>query len=114
MDGSLLDVPIELTVLTDGTGEVAENEPVTNRFRRALRVKDGGLEYSGDRERGTLMLHETEGRRLLAGRISQIDGPPYALYLEEQRTTSASPGPARRSPAARYASPAASGRWRAA
>ncbi|HEX2501993.1 MAG TPA: hypothetical protein VHO73_11090 [Methylomirabilota bacterium] len=89
MDGTLLDVPFELTILTDLTCQVAENDPVTNRYRRAVRVKDGGLEYSGDRERGTLMLHEADGRRMLAGRISQVDGPPYAIYLEAQRTTSA-------------------------
>jgi hypothetical protein len=84
VEGSLLDVPFELTIVADGTCQVAENEPVTNRFRRAIRVKDGGLEYSGDRERGILALHETGGRRMLVGRVSQIDGPPYAVYLEAQ------------------------------
>jgi hypothetical protein len=35
------------------------------------------------------MLHEADGRRMLSGRISQIDGPPYAIYLEAQGATSA-------------------------
>lgn len=108
LDGWLLDVPIELTILADGNCEVAENEPVTNRFRRAVRVKDGGLEYSGDRERGTLTLHEAEGRRMLTGRVNQIDGPPYALYLEAQSAATAAPGPAPRSTPA--ASPATGAR----
>jgi hypothetical protein len=89
VDNTLLDVPFELKILEDGTCEVAENDPVTNRYRRAVRVKDGGVEYSGDRERGTLTLHESGGRRMLSGRISQIDGPPYAIYLEAQGATSA-------------------------
>ena len=89
MDNTLLDVPFELKILENGTCEVAENDPVTNRYRRAVRVKDRGLEYSGDRERGTLMLHEAGGRRALAGRISQIDGPPYDIYLEAQGAASA-------------------------
>ncbi|MGH7359864.1 MAG: hypothetical protein ACREJR_13715 [Candidatus Rokuibacteriota bacterium] len=85
VDESLLDVPFELTIVADGTCQVAENDPVTNRFRRVVRVKDGGLEYSGDRERGILTLHETEGRRMLVGRVNQTDGPPYVFYLEAQR-----------------------------
>jgi hypothetical protein len=89
MENTLLDVPFELKILENGTCEVAENDPVTNRYRRTVRVKDGGVEYSGDRERGTLTLHEAGGRRALAGRISQVDGPPYAIYLEAQGATAA-------------------------
>jgi hypothetical protein len=94
LDNAVLDVPFELTILADGACQVAENDPVTNRFRRAVRVKDGGLEYSGERERGTLRLHEGNGRRMLAGRIAQIDGPPYTIYLEARNPTAAAPGPA--------------------
>lgn len=102
LDGTLLDVPIEVTILADGTFQIAENEPVTNRFRRTVQVKDGGLDLSGDRDRGTLTLHEIGSRRMLAGRVSQPGGQPgttsstleYAIYLEAQAPKSASPSPA--------------------
>jgi hypothetical protein len=92
-DGSLLDVPIEVMILTDGTFQVAENEPVTNRFSRTVQVKDGGLDYSGGRDRGTLTLHESAAKRMLVGRVSQRDGQPYAIYLEAQPPASAASGP---------------------
>jgi hypothetical protein len=92
MEGSLLDVPFELTIAADGSCQAAENDPVTNRFHRTVRVKDGGLDYSGDRERGTLTLHEGRGRRMLAGTIAQTDGPSYAFYLEAQRASAAMRG----------------------
>jgi hypothetical protein len=89
MDGTLLDVPIEVTILADGTFQVAESEPVTNRFTRTLRVKDGGLDYSGGRDRGTLTYHEIAGRRMLLGQVSQTNGRSYAIYLEAQEPTRA-------------------------
>jgi hypothetical protein len=93
LDGALLDVPFEVTIGADGTCQVAENDPVTVRFRRSVRVKDGGLQYAGDRERGTLTLHEAQGRRALAGRVNQIDGPSYTIYLEAQSAASTTSGP---------------------
>lgn len=93
-DNTLLDVPIEATILADGTVQLAENEPVTNRFGRTVQVKDGGLDYSGGRERGTLTLHETAGRRMLVGRVSPIEGQPYAVYLEVQTPASVAARPA--------------------
>jgi hypothetical protein len=94
VDGSLVDVPIAATIVADGTISIAENEPVTNRFSRKVQVKDGGLEYSGERERGMLQLHELAGRRMLVGKITQIEGPSYAVYLEAQAPASAAAPPA--------------------
>jgi hypothetical protein len=88
-NNTLLDVPIMATIAEGGTISLAENEPVTNRFSRKVQVKDGGLEYSGDRERGILRLHELAGRRMLVGRITQVERPSYAVYLEAQAPASA-------------------------
>jgi hypothetical protein len=93
VDDTLLDVPFTATIVADGTVSLAENEPVTNRFSRKVQVKDGGLEFSGDRERGTLRLHELTGRRMLVGRITPIEGPSYAIYLEAQAPASAAVPP---------------------
>ncbi len=82
LDGSVLDVPLAATILADGTVYLAENDPVTNRLIRVIRVKDGSLEYSGGRDRGTFTLHEHAGTRMLVGRVSQPDGPSYLVYLE--------------------------------
>jgi hypothetical protein len=84
VDQTLLDVPIAATIAADGSISLAENEPVTNRFSRKVQVKDGGLEYSGERERGMLQLHELAGRRMLVGKITPIEGRSYAVYLEAQ------------------------------
>jgi hypothetical protein len=91
---TVLDVPFAATIAADGSISLAENEPVTNRFSRKVQVKDGGLEYSGDRERGMLQLHEQAGRRMLVGKITQIEGPSYVVYLEAQAPASAVAPPA--------------------
>jgi hypothetical protein len=93
VDDTLLDVPFTATVVADGTVSLAENEPVTNRFSRKVQVKDGGLEYSGDRERGILRLYELTGRRMLLGRVTPIEGRSYAVYLEAQAPVSAAAPP---------------------
>ena len=93
VDDTLLDIPVSATIVADGTISLSENEPVTNRFSRKVQVKDGGLEYSGDRERGTLRLHELTGRRMLVGRITPIEGRSYAVYLEAQAPASAAAPP---------------------
>src|SRR5262245_46273217 len=36
-------VPVEAAIREDGTVEFAENDPVTNRFRRSLSIRDGRL-----------------------------------------------------------------------
>jgi hypothetical protein len=82
MEASTLDVPIDVTIQANGALEVAENVPVTNRFGRTVEVKAGGLDYSGGRDRGSFSLYEVAGKRMLVGRVSQTDGPAYAVYLE--------------------------------
>lgn len=90
-DNTLIDVPIAVTVLTDGTFEFAENEPATNHFSRPFQVKGGALDYTGSRGRATLTLHEGGGKRMLVGHLVEADvrlGMPsspearYAIYLE--------------------------------
>jgi hypothetical protein len=93
VDQTRLDIPIEADIQPDGTVRIAENLPVTNRFSRTVQVKDGGLEYSGNRERGTLTLHEGAGKRMLVGRVSPPDGGAYAVYLEAQAPVPAAMGP---------------------
>jgi hypothetical protein len=83
-NASLLDIPIEVTILPDGKFQVAENVPVTNRFSGMVLVKNGGLEYSGNRDRGTLSLHEVAGRRMLVGQIAAPEGAAYSIYLQGQ------------------------------
>ena len=81
-DGTPFDVPIEVTILANGDFVVAENEPVTNRFSRRVQVRDGALDYSGGRDRGTLTFYESAGKRMLVGSVSVPDIPSYAIYLE--------------------------------
>jgi hypothetical protein len=96
-EGTLLDVPIAVTVLADGTFEFAENEPPTNRFSRPFQTKNGALEYTGSRGRATLTLHESGGKRMLAGDLVDADvrlgmsSPEsrFAVYLEPAVSTSA-------------------------
>src|SRR5262245_26099373 len=66
---SLLDIPIQATILADGSTTVAENDPVTHRFNRRILVKDGGLEFLGGQDRGSFTFHEVQDRRLLVGRV---------------------------------------------
>jgi hypothetical protein len=81
-DGTPFDVPIEVTILANGDFVVAENEPVTNRLSRRVQVKDGALDYSGGRDRGTLTFYESAGKRMLVGSVSVPDIPSYTIYLE--------------------------------
>jgi hypothetical protein len=83
-ENTLLDVPIQATVLADGSTTVAENDPVTHRFNRRVLVKDGGLEYLGGQDRGSFTFHELRDRRVLVGRVSPSDGGRYRVYLEAQ------------------------------
>lgn len=93
-DKSILDIPIEVTILPDGKFQVAENVPITNRFAGTVQVRDGGLAYLGNRDRGTLSLHEIAGRRMLVGQVAPSEGPTYAVYLEAQAPSTAAVSPA--------------------
>ncbi len=67
-DGREFDVPVEFTLEPDGTLRVALSEPVTERFRATMSVRDGGLAYVGTNGvNGPFALHEQDGRRILAG-----------------------------------------------
>jgi hypothetical protein len=90
-DGTLIDVPLSVTVRPDGTFEFSENEPPTNSFDRPFQVKNGQLEYTGSRGRATLTLHDGGSKRMLVGHLVDTDvrlglsGAPearYAIYLE--------------------------------
>ena len=70
-DGREFDVPVEFTLEPDGTLRVALNDPVTERFRAAMSVRDGGLAYAGTNGvSGPFALHEQDGRRILAGYVT--------------------------------------------
>lgn len=64
------DIPLEASIASDGSVELAEYEPVTRRFRATLSVRDGRLAYTAGNNSGTFDLHEGGGRRVLFGRIS--------------------------------------------
>lgn len=65
------DIPIEWTVRADGSVEFGEHDPVTNRFRGTLSIRDGRLAYaSRGNDSGTVTFHEGGGRRVLFGTVS--------------------------------------------
>ena len=75
-----------MTVSPDGTVQIGENDPVTNRFGGTLRIQDGRMQYSQRRDSGGLALHEGGGKRMLVGRVSgpRDDGSTfsYSVYVE--------------------------------
>ncbi len=88
-DGDVFDVPIECTFEPDGTVRIAMNDPVTDRFRAAVSVRDGGLAYAGNRDTGSFTLHEREKDRILAGYVTgPREGPQapvgYTIRLQWQ------------------------------
>lgn len=66
------EIPLELTIREDGSFDAAEDEPVINRFRGTLSVRDGQILYSQRNDTGTLTLHEGGGRRVLVGSFGGI------------------------------------------
>lgn len=78
------DIPVEFTLRPDGSFEANENDPVTNRFTGTVRVLDGKLAYSQRNDRGTLSVHESDGRRTIFGQVGGPPGSPstYTLRLE--------------------------------
>jgi hypothetical protein len=84
---TLLDVPITVTIGADGKFQVSENAPVTNHYTRTVRVKNGGLDYSGQGEHGTLTVYDLGPMRALVGEITEPGGRPgsdarLTIYLE--------------------------------
>ena len=69
-DGSSYDIPLEVAVRADGSADIALNSPATRRFRATLSVGEGRVSYGAGLDRGTFALHEREGERILAGRVS--------------------------------------------
>ena len=64
-------MPIEATIQENGTVEVGENDPVTNRLNRSLSISDGHVVWStqGGQSTGQFALHEGDGRRVLVGEM---------------------------------------------
>jgi len=86
-DNTLLDVPTMVTISADGTFHVSDNDPVTERYTRTVRVKDGKLDYSGRGEHGTLTLYGLGAKRMLVGQLTQPGDQPgsdtrFTIYLE--------------------------------
>ena len=86
-----IEIPAQLVVREDGSFEAIEGEPVRNRFRGNLQIREGRVTYSSRSDTGTLTLHEAGGRRMLLGSASgQRTGSPgtppttfrYSLYFE--------------------------------
>jgi hypothetical protein len=63
-------VPITAVIGDGGSIDVAENDPVTNRFRGSLSLREGRIVYAG-RETGEFVLHQDASRRMLVGHIAQ-------------------------------------------
>ncbi len=101
-DGSGFEIPLRLTVRDDGSFEAAEDEPVRNRFRGTLSVRDGEITYTQRNDTGTAVLYEGAGKRLLDGRFggkreglpNQPGAAPYtANYLLRLEAASSKPEP---------------------
>jgi hypothetical protein len=79
-DPGEFDVPLTFVIDRDGSIEVAENDPVTSRYRGTVSLRDGKLAYTEGRNAGDLTLHETGDTRILAGAVS---GPrPFVVRLQ--------------------------------
>ncbi len=104
-------MPVEAAIREDGTVEVGENDPVTNRIRGSLTIRDGRVWYAG-RDSGELVLHQEGATRLLVGRLTLAasgSAPPEILPLRlEWKGSSGGAAPAAASPAPPPASPSPS------
>jgi hypothetical protein len=75
-------IPIEAVIRDDGSVEFGENDPVTNRFRRTLSVREGRVGYVA-RESIELTYHEGGGRSVLAGHLTLSDASTrLPIWLE--------------------------------
>ena len=62
-------MPVEAIVSEDGSTDVGLNDPVTNRFRATLSIRDARVWYSGGGESGGLMYHADDKTRALRGTL---------------------------------------------
>jgi hypothetical protein len=65
--------------------EVAENDPVTSRYRGTVSLRDGKLADTQGRHAGELTLHEAGGTRILAGSASGPRAFVARLQWESRR-----------------------------
>jgi hypothetical protein len=81
---SVFDIPIEIEIRESGAVQGAEYDPVLHRFSGTARLADGRVDLSLGRDRGTLTLHEGDGKRVLAGDLggprSNPDGGTRILH----------------------------------
>jgi hypothetical protein len=93
--GSEFDIPVEFAIRADGSFEANENDPITNRYRGTLQIRDGKLAYAQRDDTGTLTLYKGAGKRFLAGHVSgqreDIAGAPPSTLSYTIRLESASP-----------------------
>jgi hypothetical protein len=66
-------IPIEALIRDDGSVEFGENDPVTNRFRGTLSVREGRVQYAG-RDTAEFTYHEGGGRHVLVGHLTPGTG----------------------------------------
>ncbi|HSE95605.1 MAG TPA: DUF4189 domain-containing protein [Methylomirabilota bacterium] len=74
-------IPVEAVIHGDGSVEFGENDPVTNRFRGTIGIREGGLWYAG-RDAAGLTYHEGAGRQLLVGHLRPQRGDAIPVRLE--------------------------------
>ncbi|MBI3455468.1 MAG: hypothetical protein HY002_06745 [Candidatus Rokubacteria bacterium] len=96
-----IEIPAQLLVREDGSFDATEGDPVRNRFRGSLQIREGRVSFSTRNDTGTLTLHEAGERRLLVGSGGgKREGPPgtppttfsYSLYLEAVALVATPPG----------------------
>ena len=84
------EIPIEAIIREDGSVDVGEYDPVTNRFRRTLSVREGRVWVSA-RDTIELTYHEGGGRYVLAGHLIPATGADAAARLPMWLERTASP-----------------------
>jgi hypothetical protein len=89
------DVPLKLVVAGDGSFQATESDPVRNRYKGTLAVRDERVTWSMGNGSGPLGLYDEGGRRALAGRVAARNqsGQPfdYDVRVVESRSATASP-----------------------
>lgn len=91
-------VPVAAVIGADGAVEFSENDPVTNRFRGSLSIRDGRVWYAS-RDTGEFVLHQEGAIRMLVGRLTPPASGSAPLEIIPVRLEWKG-GPASESPAA--------------
>ncbi len=83
-------IPIEALIRDDGSVEFGEHDPVTNRFRGTLSVREGRVWYAA-RDTAEFTYHEGGGRHVLVGHLTPGTGGGAAARVPIwfERTSSA-------------------------